>query len=280
MRCSTSSYLLLVSLCQQPLCQQLEHVWSFLILHYKPFPLHCLTLQICQMQAMVVDPFHFNKLWINSFCFSHLCGPDILSVFLQKPPALLILGWAAFEQWQDPWNPLVPCCSSVIKSASTWDNGNIDRLLFLGSKITADDDCSREIKRHLLLERKAMTNLDSVLKSRDITLPTKVCIVEAMVFPVVIYGHESWSIKKAGHRRTDASELWCWRRLLRVPWTAKRSNQPILKEISPKYSLEGLMLKLKLQCLGYLMWRVDSLEKTLILGKIEGRRWRGRQKMR
>ena len=135
--------------------------------------------------------------------------------------------------------------------ASRWGNsGNIDRLHFLGSKITADGDCSHEIKKHLLLGRKAMTNLDSILKSRDITLPTKVCLLKAMVYPVVMYRCESWTIKKAEHRRIDAFELWCWRRLLRVPWTARRSNQSILKEISPEYSLEGLMLKLKLQYFG------------------------------
>ena len=130
------------------------------------------------------------------------------------------------------------------------------------------------MKRRVLLGRKAMTNLDSILKSRDITLPTKVHLVKAMVFPVVMYGYESWTIKKAEHRRTDAFELWCWRRLLRVPWTARRSNQSILKEINPQYSLEGLMLKLKLQYFGHLMCRADSLEKTLMLGKIEGRRRR------
>ena len=146
---------------------------------------------------------------------------------------------------------------------------------FLDSKITADGDCSHEIKRHLLLGRKAMINLDSILKSRDITLPTKVCLVKAMVFPVVMYGCESWTIKKSECRRMDAFELWCWRRLLRVPWTASRSNQSILKEVSPEYSLEGLMLKLKLQYFGHLMWRTDSFEKTLMLGKIEGRRRRG-----
>ena len=140
--------------------------------------------------------------------------------------------------------------------------------------------CSYEIKRHLLPGRKAMTNLDSILKSRDITLPTKVHLVKAMVFTVVMYGCESWTIKKAGRWRIDASELWCWRRLLRVLWTARRSNQSILKEISPEYSLEGLMLKLKLQYFGHLMERTDSLEKTLLLGKIEGRRRRGWQKMR
>ena len=153
-------------------------------------------------------------------------------------------------------------------------------FIFGGSKITADGDCSYEIKRHLLLGRKVMINLDSVLKSRDITLPTKVCLVKAMVFPVVMYGCESWTVKKAEHQRSDAFELWCWRRLLRVPWTARRSNQSILREISPGYSLEGLMLKLKLQYFVYLMQRADSLEKTLMLGKIEGRRRRGQQRMR
>ena len=142
-----------------------------------------------------------------------------------------------------------------------------------GLKITTDGDCSQEIKRCLLLG-KVMTNLDSILKSRDITLPTKFCLVKAMGFPVVMYGCESWTIKKAEHQRIDAFELWCWRRLLRVPWTAKKSNQSILKEISPEYSLEGLMLKLKLQYFGHLMRRTNSLEKTLMLGKIEGKRRR------
>ena len=150
-------------------------------------------------------------------------------------------------------------------------------FIFLGSKITADGDHSHEIKRCLLLGRKVMTNLDSILKSRDITLPTKVCLVEAMIFPVVMYGCESLTINKAEHQRIDASELWCWRRLLRVPWTARRSNQSILKEISPGCSLEGLMLKLKLQYFGHLMQRDDSFEKTLMLGKTEGRRRRGRK---
>uniref|UniRef100_A0A8B9YIN5 Reverse transcriptase domain-containing protein n=1 Tax=Bos mutus grunniens TaxID=30521 RepID=A0A8B9YIN5_BOSMU len=148
------------------------------------------------------------------------------------------------------------------------------------SKITADGDCSHEIKRRLLLGRKVMTNLDSILKSRDITLPTKVHLVKAMVFPVVMYGCKSWTIRKAEHRRTDAFELWCGRRLLRVPWTARRANQSILKEISPGCSLEGLMLKLKLQYFGHLMQRADSLEKTLMLGGIGGRRRRGQQRMR
>ena len=147
-------------------------------------------------------------------------------------------------------------------------------FMFWGSKITADGDCSHEIKRWLLLGRKVMTNLHSILKSKDITLSTKVCLVKAMVFPVVMYGCENLTIKKAECWRTDAFELWCWRRLLRVPWTARRSNQSILKEISPEYSLEGLMLKLKLQYFDHLMWRGDSLEKTLMLGKIEGKRRR------
>ena len=149
-----------------------------------------------------------------------------------------------------------------------------------GSKITTDGDYSHEIKRCLLLRRKVMTNLDRILKSGDITLPTNVHLVKAIVFPVVMYGCESWTIKKAEHRRIDAFELWCWRRLLRVPWTARRSNQSILREISPGCSLEGLMLKLKLQYFGHLMRRAYSLEKTLMLGKIEGRRRKGRQRMR
>ena len=153
-------------------------------------------------------------------------------------------------------------------------------FIFLSSKITADGDCNHEIKRRLLLGRKVVTNLDSILKSRDITLPTNVHLVKAMVFPVVTYGCESWTVKKAEHQRIDAFELWCWRSLLRVPWTARRSNQSILKEISPGYSLEGLMLKLKLQYFGHLMRRVDSLEETLMLGGIGGRRRRGQQRMR
>ena len=147
-------------------------------------------------------------------------------------------------------------------------------FIFGGFKIIADGDCSHEIKRRLLLGRKVMTNLDRTLKNRDITLSAKVCLVKAMVFPVVMYGCESWTVKKAECQRIGF-ELWCWRRLLRVPWTARRSNQSILKEISSKYSLEGLMLKLKLQYFGHLMWRADSFEKTLMLGKIEGRRRRG-----
>ena len=163
-----------------------------------------------------------------------------------------------------------------IDAITSWqiDGETVADFIFLGSKITADGDCSHEIKRCLLLGRKVMTNLDSILKSRDITLSTKVRLVKAMVFPVVTYGCESWTIKKAERRRIDAFELWCWRRLLRVPWTARRSNQSILKEISPGCSLEGLMLKLKLQYFGHLMQRADSFEKTLMLGKIEGRRKR------
>ena len=151
----------------------------------------------------------------------------------------------------------------------------VTNFIFGGSKITAGGNCSHEIKRCLLLGRKGMTNLDSILKSRDVTLPTKVCLVKAMVFPVVMYGCESWTIKKAEHQRIDAFKLWCWRRLLRVPWTARRSNQSILKKVNPEYSLQGLMLKLKLQYFGHLMQRTDSLEKSsLLLGKTEGRRRR------
>ena len=151
----------------------------------------------------------------------------------------------------------------------------VSDFIFLGSRITADGDCSHEIKRRLLLGRKVMTNLDSIFKSSDIILPTQVHLVKAMVFPVVMYGCESWTVKKAERQRIDAFALWCWRRLLRVPWTARRSNKSILREISPGCSLEGMMLKLKLQCFGHLMGRVDSLEKTLMLGGIAGRRRRG-----
>ena len=156
----------------------------------------------------------------------------------------------------------------------------VSDFIFGGSKITADGDCSHEIKRRLFLGRKVMSNLDSIFKSRDIALPTKVRLVKAMVFPVVMYGCESWTVKKAECHRIDTFALWCWRRLLRVPWTTRRSKQSILKEISPGWSLEGLMLKLRLQYSGHLMQRVDSLEKALMLGGIEGRRRRGRQRMR
>ena len=164
---------------------------------------------------------------------------------------------------------------------TSWQiDGETVETLFWGSKITADGDFSNEIKRHLLFGRKAMTNLDGILKSRDITFPTKVHLVKAMVFPVVMYGCERWTIKKAEHQRIDAFELWHWRRLLKVPWTARRANQLILKEISPEYSLEGLMLRVKLQYFGHLMQSSDSLEKPLMLGKIEGGRKKGRQRMR
>ena len=153
-------------------------------------------------------------------------------------------------------------------------------IIFLVAKITADGDRSHEIKRCLPLGRKAMSNLDSILKSRDITLLTKVCIVKAMFFPVIMYGCENWTIKKGEHQKVDAFELWCWRKLLRVPWTAKKSNQSIPKEINPEYALEGLRLKLKFQYFGHLMGRADSLEKTLMLGKIEGRKRRGQQRSR
>ena len=167
------------------------------------------------------------------------------------------------------------------KTYCSWGSqGKKTPFILGGSKITADGDCSHEIKRCLLLGRKVMTNLDSIFKSRDITLPTKVRLVKAMVFPVVMYGCDSWIVKKAECRRIHAFELWRWRRLLRVPWTARRSNQSILKEISPGCSLEGLTFKLNLQYFSHLMWRTDSLEKTLMLGKIEGRRRRGWQRMR
>ena len=165
--------------------------------------------------------------------------------------------------------------------ANRWGNsGNSDRLYFWGSKVTSDGDCHHEMKRCLLLGRKAMTNLYRILKSRDITSPTKVHLVKGMVFPAVMCGCENWTITKAECWRTDAFELWCWRRLLRVPAIVKRSNQSILKEISHEYSFEGLMLKLKLQSFGHLMQRTDSFEKTLMLGKIEGRRRRGWQRMK
>ena len=163
----------------------------------------------------------------------------------------------------------------MVKQWKQWDT-----LLLGGSKVTADGDCSHEIKRWLPFGRKAMTNLDSIVKGRNITFPTYVCLVKSIGFPVVIYGCESWTTKKAEHSRIDAFELWCWRILLRVPWTARRSNQSILKEISPEYSFDGLMLKLKLQYFGHLMQRVNSLEKNLMLGKIEGKRRRGQQRMR
>ena len=174
-----------------------------------------------------------------------------------------------FRKWRS-WH-LVPSLGERMERETDF--------IFLGSKITADGDCSQEIKRHLFLGRKVMTNLDSIFKSRDITFPTKVRLVKAMFFPVVMYGCECWTIKEAEHQRIDAFELWCWRRLLRVSWTARRSNQSILKKISPEYSLKGLMLRLKLQYFYHLMWRTDLLEKILMLGMIEGRRRRGWQRM-
>jgi len=168
--------------------------------------------------------------------------------------------------------------SSPIISWQT-DGETVADFIFLGSKITADSDSSHEFKRCLLFGRKAMTNLDSILKSRDISLTTRICLLKAMVFPVVMYGCESWTVKKAECRIIDGFELWCWRRLLRVPWTARKSNQSMVKEISPEYPLERLMLKLKLQYFGHLMRRTDSLEKTLMLGGIEGRRRRGQERM-
>jgi len=182
--------------------------------------------------------------------------------------------------WIEIWGILVILIDETDFNFSVIYIENSVRLYFLCSKITADGDCSHEIKRHLLLGRKVMTNLDGILKSRDITLSTKVLLVKAMVFPVVMYGCESWTVKKAEYWRIDAFELWCWRRLLWVPGTARRSNQSILKETSPGYSLEWLMLKLKLQYFGHLMRRANSLEKTLLLGGIGGRRRRGRQRMR
>ena len=175
---------------------------------------------------------------------------------------------------------IMTCCPITSWQIDGETMETVTAFIFLGYKIIADGNCNHEIKRYLLLGRKAMTNLDSILKSRDITLPTKIHLVKAMVFPVVMYGCESWTVKKAEHRKIYAFELWCWRKLLIVPWTSRRSNQSIPKEISPGCSLEGLMLKLKLQYFGHLMRRADSLEKTLMLGKIEGRKRRGRQRMR
>ena len=189
----------------------------------------------------------------------------------------VLLWWAkpfSANLWIFSW--WVQLCSLPV----VWPEETVSDFIFGGSKINADGDRSHEIKRHLVFGRKVMINLDSILKSRDITLLTKVHLVKAIVFPVVMYRCENWTVKKAECRRTDAFELWCWRRLLRVHWTARRSNHSILKEISPGCSLEGLMLKLKLQYFGHLMWRVDSLEKTLMLGGIGSRRRRGRQRMR
>ena len=206
---------------------------------------------------------------------------QMLSMLVTKKP-LDESGRGEWKSWlkaQHPENEDHGIWSNHFMANRWVNNGNSDRLYFLVLQNHCDGDCSHEIKRRLLLGRKAMTNIDSILKTRDITLTTKVLLVKAMVFPVVMYGCESWTMKKAECWRIDAFELWCWRGLLRVPWTA-RSNQSILKEISPDYLLEGLMLKLKLQYFGHLMWRTDSLEKTMVLGKIEGGRIRGQQRMR
>ena len=210
----------------------------------------------------------------NSLVFSMIQW--MLSIWSLVPLPFLKPAWTSGSSWFTYCWSLVPSIHGK-QMEKQW---KLTDLIFLGSKITADGDFSHEIKRCLLLGRKAITNLDRVVKSRDITLPTMVHLVKAMVFPVVVYGCEIWTIKKAEHRRTDAFELWCWRRLLRVPWPARRSNQCILEEISPEYPLEGLMLKMKLESFGHLIGRTDSLEKTLMLGKIEGGRRRGQQKMR
>ena len=234
------------------------------------------------MKDALHSALHYSRVWV-------------LNVNLFR--SISIWYFQMSSEWV-PWVFLVICTIRVIYTCNikktkimasgpitSWelDEETVETVLdFIlgGSKITADGDCSHKIKRHLILERKVMTNLDSTFKSRDITLPTKVCLVKAMVFPVVMYGCESRTVKKAECRRIDAFELWFWRRLFRVLWTARRSNQSILKDISPGCSLEGLMLKLKLQYFGHLMWRVDSLEKTLMVGRIGGRRRRGRQRMR
>ena len=231
--------------------------------------------------------------WMKHKLESRLLAEISITSDMQMTPPLWQKGnrnWrASWWQWKRKVKKLA--CNSTFEKLRSWHlvpslHGKLigkqwkqwQDFIFLDSKITADGDCSHEMKRLFLLGRKAVTNLDSILKSRDTTLPTKVCLVKAVVFPVVMYGCESWTIKKAEHRSTDAFEQW--RRLLRVPWTVRRWNQPILNEISPEYSLEGLMLKLKLHYFGYLMWRTESLEKTLMLGKIEGRGRRRWQKMR
>jgi len=230
--------------------------------------------------------FHYLVLRLSGFGYWEL----LQQCFFHKSPSLI--GWQLEQgflvrgEWKS-WLKFNIQKTKIMASGpiSSWqiDGETVETMsdfIFLGSRIIADGEWSHEIKRCLLLGRKVMTNLDSIFKSRDITLPTKVRLVKAMVFPVVMYGCESWTVKKPERRRIDAFELWCWRRLLRVPWTARRSNQSILKEISPGCSLEGLMLKLKLQYFGHLMRTVDSLEKTLMLGEIGGRRRWGQQRMR
>ena len=218
-----------------------------------------------------------------TLCHPLLLLPPVLpSIRVFSSASTLHMRWPKYWSFSfniSPSKEHSELISSPITSQQI-DGQTVADFIFLGSKVTADGDCRHEIKRHLLLGRKVMTNLDSILKSRNITLLTKVHLVKVMVFLVVMYGCESWTIRKAERQRIDAFELWCWRRLLRVPWTARRSNQSILTEISPEYSLEGLMLKLKLQYFGHLMQRTDSLEKTLILGRIGGRRRRGQQRMK
>ena len=221
-----------------------------------------------------------------TLCHPLLLLPPVLpSIRVFSSASTLHMRWPKYWSFSfsiSPSNEHSGLISSPITSQQI-DGETLETVadfIFMGSKVIADGDCRHEIKRHLLLGRKVMTNLDSILKSRNITLLTKVHLVKAMVFLVVMYGCESWTIRKAECQRIDAFELWCWRRLLRVPWTARRSNKSILKKISPGCSLKGLMLKLKLQYFGYLMGRADSLEKTLMLAKIEGRRRRGRQRMR
>ena len=219
---------------------------------------------------------NINNLWYADDTTLMAESEELKSLLMKVKEESEKVGWKLNIQ-----KTKIMASSPITSCQIDWETvGSVTDFIFWSPKITADGDCSHEIKRCLLLGRKFMTNLDSLLKSREITLPTKVCLVKALVFPIVMYGCESWTIKKAECRRSDASELWCWRRLLTVPWTARRSNQSILKEISPEYSLEGLKLKLKLQYFGYLLWRIDSSEKTLMRGKIEGGRRRGWQRMR
>ena len=238
---------------------------------------------ICTPKYVKVCIFIFSYEWeyILRFITSRKVGWPVVWLL---PVVIQTVAWKYEDWFQKPMilNSLSrerKKFSYGTSSVYGFEGFRVSHFIFGGSKITADGDCSHEIKRRLVLVRKVMTNLDSILKSRDFGLSTKVHLVKAMVFPVVLYGCESWTVKKAECRRIDAFELWCWRRLLRVPWTARRSNQSILK-ISPGCSLEGLMLELKLQYFGHLMWRVDSLEKTLMLGGFGGRRRRGRQRMR
>ena len=239
-----------------------------------------------------MDPLYIKKQWNNPNFLFHVellrmlikGSEPVISAFFSST-LMIIFSWTFLLYYSIGNLSIQKTKIKASGSITSWqiDGETVETVtyfIYWASKITADGDSSQEIKRCLLLGKKVMTDLDSILKSRDITLPTKVRLVKTMVFPVVMYGCESWTIKKAERRRIDAFELWGWRRLLRVPWTARRSIQSILKEISPEYSLEGLMLKWKLQYFGHLMWRTDSLEKTLMLGKIEGRRRRGWQRVR